>query len=285
MHTEAIDPSRLFEHPEAHYFHLSSMLGPGSSPEIGRLAVFMLLTSATLSRRKLPVYLIIDEFQRIATRNLDYMLQLARSMNVGVILANQSMEDLRQADLISVLEANCRYRQWFAVSGWDDQRRLSGASGETVDSLHSVSVQRMAHSKGVVSSVSDSSQQFVAPRLTQNDIKLVTDDDRRSIVHVTRGAGYCQYGGMPIVVESDFHITAEHYRQRRDAAWPADEPGSFVPQDHPVAPTRQAGKRGRRRQPEPVVTEETIGPTASAVAPAFASYLADHPIQIEEVDS
>jgi len=36
----SIDPARLFEHPEAHYFSLSATLGPGSSPEIGRLASY-----------------------------------------------------------------------------------------------------------------------------------------------------------------------------------------------------------------------------------------------------
>jgi len=58
-------------------------------------------------------FVVIDKFQRMVANNLEHMLQVARSMNVGVILANQSMEDLktRGTDLIPALEANCRFRQ------------------------------------------------------------------------------------------------------------------------------------------------------------------------------
>ena len=78
------------------------------------------------------VYLVIDEFQRMVARNIEYMLQLARSMGVSVILANQTMQDLRTstADLIPPIEANCRYRQWFAVSSAEDRRRLVESSGQ-----------------------------------------------------------------------------------------------------------------------------------------------------------
>ena len=36
-----MDPSQLFSNQEIFYFHLSTTLGPGSSPEIARLAMFM----------------------------------------------------------------------------------------------------------------------------------------------------------------------------------------------------------------------------------------------------
>lgn len=276
--TESIDPSRLFQQPEVHYYHLSATLGPGSSPEIGRLAVYMLLVSATLSRRNLPVYLIIDEFQRMASHNLDYMLQLARGMGVGVILANQSVQDLKQADLVSVLETNCRYRQWFAVSGWDDQERICKASGETIDTLNSVSVSRSNTDRGTVRNVSRSSQQFIAPRLTRNDIKLISDDDRQSIALINRGAGYSQYGGMPIVVESDFHVSKAEFERRKNASWPQGERGTFVPNQW-RPPATITPRKGRKQKPIPIVTQETISdPTTSSATNLFDRYLADHPI-------
>tara|TARA_R110002072_G_scaffold271038_1_gene430901 strand:+ start:15588 stop:17579 length:1992 start_codon:yes stop_codon:yes gene_type:complete len=114
---EIMDPAGLFQQPEIHYFHLSSTLGPGVAPHIARLAVYMLLTTAKLSSRDKQVYLIIDEFQRIATSNLDYLLQLSRSMGVGVTLANQSIADLRKSGLDIVIDSNCRYRRWFGVAG------------------------------------------------------------------------------------------------------------------------------------------------------------------------
>lgn len=252
-----IDPTRLFQNPEAHYFSLSATLGPGSSPEIGRLASYMLLTAATLTERKVPVYLVVDEFQRMASRNLDYLLQLARSMGVAVILANQSMQDLIRYDLTSTLETNCRYRQWFAISGWDDQERLSKASGETVDTMDSFTVSESVSDRGTSTSTSRSRKDFIAPRLTKNDIKLVSDDDRKSVVLINRGAGYAQYGGMPVIIESDFHISAEEYNERKSASWPSTDTGTFLASDwerpHPEVP-----HRGRKPNTSPSISKETI---------------------------
>jgi hypothetical protein len=263
-----IDPSRLFEHPEAHYYSLSATLGPGSSPEVARLATFMLMMASTMSKRKVPVYLVIDEFQRMASRNLDYLLQLARSMGVAVILANQSMQDLKRYDLVPTLETNCRYRQWFAVSGWEDQDRLSQASGETIDLLNGRSESQSSNSRGIGTSTSTScsSNQFIGPRLTKNDIKLVSDEDRKSIVLINRGAGYAQYGGMPVIVESDFHISAEEYDLRKSTPWPSDEIGTFVPENW-QRPHSTSSRPGRA-QAAPSITKEaiTVVGTTSAVA-------------------
>ncbi|MEM8669257.1 MAG: TraM recognition domain-containing protein [Planctomycetota bacterium] len=252
-----IDPTRLFLHPEAHYFSLSATLGPGSSPEIGRLASYMLLTAATLTERKVPVYLVVDEFQRMASRNLDYLLQLARSMGVAVILANQSMQDLVRYDLTSTLETNCRYRQWFAISGWDDQERLSRASGETVDTMDSISVSQSVSDRGTTTSTSRSRNDFIAPRLTKNDIKLVSDDDRKSVVLINRGAGYAQYGGMPVIIESDFHISAAEYGQRKAAPWPSTDIGTFLASDW-ERPKPEVPHRGRKPNTSPSISKETI---------------------------
>ncbi len=254
---KCIDPTRLFQNPEAHYFSLSATLGPGSSPEIARLASYMLLTAATLTERRIPVYLVVDEFQRMASRNLDYLLQLARSMGVAVILANQSMQDLYRYDLTSTLETNCRYRQWFAISGWDDQERLSKASGETVDTIDSITVSKSVNDRGATTSTSRTVRDFVAPRLTKNDIKLVSDDDRKSVVLINRGAGYAQYGGMPVIIESDFHISAEAYQERKNTPWPSADVGTFVPSAW-ERPQKAVPHRGRRANTNPAISQETI---------------------------
>lgn len=269
----AMDPAQLFERQEIFYFHLSTTLGPGSSPEIARLAMFMLLTTATLTQQRRQVYLMIDEFQRVAAHNVDAILQIARSMNVGVILANQSMLDLKQENLIHVVEANCRYRQWYAISSPEEQERLSKGSGETVDLMHSATVSTQRDGFDTRTTVSHSSNQFITPRLSTNDIKLASDDPRKSIVLVTRGAGYSQFGGMPVVAESDFHITEDDFLWRKQMPWPAGEPGTFVPQ----AWTQQSASKPqsrKRKSAVPLVTEETIGeqPTKSL----FDHFLGDH---------
>ncbi len=307
-----IDPSRLFTRPEAHFFSLSSSLGPSSSPEIARFATFMLLTAATLAKRTVPVYLVIDEFQRMASRNLDYLLQLARSMGVSVILANQSMQDLKRYDLTATLETNCRYRQWFAISGWEDQERLSKSSGETVDTLDSLSVTHSINANGASDSTNFSTRQFVGPRLTNNDIKLISDDDRKSVMLINRGADYAQYGGMPVVIESPFHISMSEYERRRDEPWPSGDIGTFLPCETelelPLLPrrgkpgdiippiatevagseskaanaTKRRTKRKSKRNTAKVTATEATStqPTGSEL---FDQYIADHPM--DEVEN
>lgn len=85
---------------------------------------------------------------------------------------------------------------------------------------------------------------------------------------VTRGAGYSQFGGMPVVVESDFHISEQEFLARKNAPWPKVGTGSFIPADwveKKAKTTRKPKKRG------PVVTEETIGDETNV----FETFLAD----------
>lgn len=224
---QAIDLTQVFREPQLLYCHLPATLTPSQAPEVARLFTYMLLAAATQTERRCPVFLVIDEFQRMVANNLEYMLQLARSMGVGVILANQSMQDLRKGnvDLIPAIEANCRLRQWFSVSSDEDQQRLVRGSGLTVEMINSYT--QSVNSEGK-SSTGHSQSEHIAPRLTVNDILLANDHPFRSILRVSRGAGYTQYGGMPFVIESQFHISQEEYERRKRLPWPTAD-GAFQP--------------------------------------------------------
>lgn len=231
----AIDLSRVFQEPQLIHFHLSATLSPVGAPEKARLKTYMTLAAATQTIRKHPVFLIIDEFQRMVAANLEYMLQLARSMGVGIILANQAMEDLKKSttNLIPAIEANCRLRNWYSVSSSDDQKRLIDSSGLTVDTAISRSVSTNAEG---TKSVSYSETEQVVPRITINDILLTNDHPFRSFLQVKRGDGYAQYGGMPVIIETKYHISEDEYRRRKAMPWP-DEPGMFVPGNLSKTPT------------------------------------------------
>lgn len=129
-HAQAENASRelfwpgWFQCPELLYFQLPSMLMPSMAPEIARIVIYSLLFSATMTRnRHCQVYLVVDEFQRIVSDNLESILQLARSMNVGVILANQSMQDLqtRTTDLFPLWN-----RTVDSVSGMPSLAQMTG---------------------------------------------------------------------------------------------------------------------------------------------------------------
>ena len=191
--------------------------------------------------------LLSKNLQSDVSDNLESILQLARSMNVGVILANQSMQDLqtRTTDLIPAVESNCRFRQWYAVSCSDDRTRVVSNSGETLENFESSTVSDTGSSLTVSPKLS--------PRLSQNDVILASDHAKHSIICLKNGAGYAQYGGLPFLVESDYHITADEYESRQRMSWPEAENGAFVPRSRraktplniPVSPP-----------PGPIVTTE-----------------------------
>ena len=83
-------------------------------------------------------------------------------------------------------------------------------------------------SSGNGDSISYGSSETVVPRLSVNDILLASDHPFQSILRISRGAGYAQFGGMPVIIESSYHISKEEYERRRALAWP-DTPGSFLP--------------------------------------------------------
>ncbi len=237
----AIDLASMFHEPQLLYVHLSSTLGASSAPMIGRLFTYFLLTSAAQTKRRCRVNLVIDEFQRMASKSLEYLLQLARSLDIGVILSNQSMEDLKtlKSSLIPAIEANCQYRQWFDVGSTEDLARVMQVSGERVEWLQSTSTS--TNSRDTTESTSES--QHIVPRLNINEINIAGSHKRQSIVRIGRDHGYAQYGRFPFVVSSDFHISAEEYQRRRAFAWPEKTVGMMIakelqtpPSDKPSGP-------------------------------------------------
>ncbi|WP_437191140.1 type IV secretory system conjugative DNA transfer family protein [Planctomicrobium sp. SH527] len=269
---QAIDFTKVFAEPQLHYFHLSATLSPSGAPEIARLVTYMLLAAATQTERRVPVFLVIDEFQRMVASNLEYMLQLARSMGVGIILANQSMEDLKKSatNLIPPIEANCRLRQWFSVSSTDDQERLINGSGLTVDYTTGRTVSTNADGK---QSVSESRNETVVSRFTLNDVALTNDHPFRSFLHLKRGDGYAQYGGLPVIIQSDYHISEQEYQRRKSLPWPV-LPGTLTPHERPVELETKAATT-KKKKVVPDWTEEEVGvpsmPLGSQEAAAIES--------------
>jgi hypothetical protein len=208
-------------------------LGTATTAEIARMAMFSLLSAAKfVSRDRRQVYLIVDEFQRVVSNNLELFLQTARSMKIGVILANQSLGDLKKpdADIVSTVRTNTRFRQLFAVGEMHDLQEAILTSGETLIHNRSWS-ENIGMAVGPIMGriLSRSFSETTAPRLRVNDLLLASDHPLQSVVQVRRGDGYAQYGGMPFVMNSAYHISPEEYEIRRSAAWPENVPGTFTP--------------------------------------------------------
>lgn len=264
-----IELADVFCQPQALYVALPPGAGISSTAEIARLFLYSLMAAAQAHSAGGPrtqVYLVIDEFQRIVSHNVEVFLQQARSMNIGCILANQSLADLDKigAALVPAIRTNTRFRQVFGAGYRDDIEDILSTSGETVHGNRSWSYGRSlfgAELNGV--SVSE----HRASRLSINDVLLATDALGRSITCLRRGAGYAQYGGMPFVMDSVFHISKEVFHERTRAAWPAaDERTVVAYKDSPTAPPTAT-----------VLDDERLPPLAEVNAPAGPAVILDEP--------
>ena len=221
----AIDFGDVFDKPEAVYLHLSAGVGTGTAAEVGRLALYSLLYAAHAhgAARRTQTFVVIDEFQRVVASNLEVILQQARSLNVGLILANQTMADLKQGtvDLTSAVGANTRFRQDFAVSHVRDREDLIKASGETIQYKASW-MEKVADSFGL------SASESIQPRLRANDLLLATDREARSVLQIRRGAGYAQFGGFSLAVQGGYTVSKAEFERRRAAPWPDPTPTTLI---------------------------------------------------------
>ncbi len=202
VYANRIDFADVFRTPQVVYINLPSTLGTASSAEIARIALYSLIGSARLTpdKERKQVFVFIDEFQRIIANNLEMIMQTARSMKVGMILANQSMLDLKKADtdLTPAVRTNTRYKQVFAASNIEELKELIDSSGETL--IHQRSFAGLlGNVMEIITGVSRvSASEQASPRLRANDIMLATDAAQQSIVQIRRGLGYAQFGGFPL---------------------------------------------------------------------------------------
>jgi hypothetical protein len=224
----AIDLDDLFTTPQALYVALPPAAGISNTAEIARIFLYALLAAAQShgpSRKQ--VYLVVDEFQRIVSKNVELFLQTARSMNIGCILANQSLADLNSigADLIPAVRTNCRVRQIFGAGNYDDILDILGTSGEAMYAIRNWSLVPGTWNpllKGM------SITETRGTRISINDILLATDAPGRNITYIRRGDGYAQFGGMPFLMDSVHHIDEREYKKRKEFEWPKPDERMLV---------------------------------------------------------
>jgi len=143
-----IDFERFIDNREVLYIHLDSRSLGLLSRDLGRLMLFSLLEAASQREKrgeKRQCFVAIDEFHRLAARNVVEMLEDARACGVGFLLCHQSSSSLktRDSDLYGVLFENCSFKQCLtledprvielfqAISGRKSERRLGGSTSET----------------------------------------------------------------------------------------------------------------------------------------------------------
>lgn len=221
------------------YFWLPAAVESISVREVGKLALFCLLTAAIDRQRegKKPVqtYLVMDEFHKIAGENLKIVLEQARSFGLSVILANQTMSDLknRDWDLRPTIRANARLQLFFSTTDPMEVKTLSSLSGEELAEYKSetTGVGMLSWNK-MQEMTSVSFREELKPRLTTNDIARVSDHPLELLAYVTRGSGYTQFGGIPIPVRTTWPMSKHRYLKRLHWKWPRN--GTVVASQAPT---------------------------------------------------
>lgn len=271
-----IDMYDVCARPMVVYFYLPAAIEAASVKEIGQLALFSLLSAAVHREAKglpnLQTYLFIDEFQQIVSENLEIVLRQARSKRIAAILANQTISDLitPTADLRPTVQGNTRFKQFFAATDLEQQKSLIEASGDTIDYLESWTLDGPGIKDGEIRQ-----SQTVMPRLSRNDVISISDKPTQSIVQISRGKGFAQFGGFPFALESQFHVSEDEYDRRVTMPWPEHEPelGTVLPSVDPEI----------AQELEPVKTDSSKAPrkTSSPLAKAINALAADQTLPPE----
>ena len=212
----------VLENRQIVYFWLPAAIESVSVREIGKMAIFSLL-SAAIDRQRTgkPLrqsYLVIDEFQRLAGENFKVILEQARSFGIANILANQTQGDLKTADtdLRPTIRTNTRVKLYFSVSDPDEALSLSQSSGEELAIMQSKTVSSNAKGSATSSSLSDT----LKPRIMRNDILRASDHPLEFILQLSRGAGYSQFGGVPVPVRTTYPLHKREYDAFQVEPWP-----------------------------------------------------------------
>ena len=225
----------LLEHRQVAYFWLPAALESISVREIGKLALFALLTAAIDRQRAggehRQVYLVIDEFQRIAGENFKVILEQARSFGISAILANQTQSDLRthDIDLRPTVRANTRAKMYFGLSDNEEIKTLSEMSGEEVAILMGADTSIRTTDKAMERPWGE----WLKPRMTRNEILKMTDHPLQYVLHVSRGEGYSQFAGLPVLCQTQYPMEKGDYEKLQKRPWPEGQIHTTVAKKSP----------------------------------------------------
>lgn len=236
-----IDLAEAFQAPAIYYFHLPTVTSPFVAQTIGRLVVKYLLIAAKSKARKNRVQVVIDEFQRMIADNLEVVMQQARGFDIGLVIANQSLGDLKACGpvLLNAIEGNCAIRQWLSVTAAEDLEHLAKLFGTHKEMVSSETTN--SNGKSITTTVRD------VPRITTTDLHRVSSNPFLSVTKIKgERNGYAQYQGAPFVVRNSFHITSEEYERRLAFSWPSDLPGMVEVSELPLPSLPVQADRKRR---------------------------------------
>ncbi len=236
----------FFQRPNVAFFRLPSTTASIGAPAIARLVLFFLIIAGKTAERKIKIHIVCDEFQRMASESLDQIMQLARSHDCSLTLANQSLSDLQASSsrIYQAVSGSCAIRQWFSVSSLSDIESLQKQMGTHEE----VQVTTTHSSKGTNTSYKVDH----VPRARITDLHTISEHPNLSVLQVGgSGRAYARYRGIPFICYSNYHISKTEFERRKKLGWPNDLPGMIKAKEEVQivsfkSPSNKKPKRGRK---------------------------------------
>lgn len=226
-----IQLSRLFQRPSFMYCGLPAATDPIAYPEVGRVLLTSLLSAAThTADRPVQVVVFIDELQRMCGRQLDIVLQQARSRGMGVVLSNQSSADLVAIDpnMPDTILGNTSMQCWLKATDSLGNAQVQNLGGQYIELFTSIS--ESTTDKGT--STSKSWKEEVCDRVSTGLVDLVNSSQENFFIRLAESGGYARYGSQMFVAKSQFHTTSDEYKERCQKTWPEKAHGMLVNGEH-----------------------------------------------------
>jgi hypothetical protein len=231
---------RVLEERQVAYFYLPALLEAITAREVGHL-VLQALMSAAIARkgREEPrqAYLIVDEFQVVASGAFRTVLEQARDARIALILANQSQSAIkgREDDLRPTVNTNTKVKMLFSIDDPNEVKDFIDSSGEEKATIRSRSYSIRTSARGVAETESVSETPTIKSRITRNDVAEVSDSRVDFFCRVSHGDGYSQFKGLPFIVRGAWPFPREVWERRENEPWPAPRPGQVSSSMDPSA--------------------------------------------------
>jgi hypothetical protein len=290
LFANAIDAADVLSRPQVVYFYLSSVSEEVTTRNIPKLMLYALLqvadmiatihttaapgTSSEYWPQAVPVFVLLDEFQQLVSDNMLLVLNQARSMNIGCVLAHQNLGQLNlgDKDLTNTVLSNAAYKHFFRATDLATRDYLTKSSGTKVehevswrqaapvvrDSLarEYLSVHRAEHDFLLDAVVNV--REVQTPRLEPNEVISWSALEHTSFVNFTREAGLTRYGGFWVPLLSGYHIDQAENERRKICPFPAGDERTVV-----VPVWTEHDERARRRRAAESKLPRSVSPTTT----------------------
>ena len=252
----AIDMSDVVTRPQVVYFSLASLEDSLTAKSAGKLSLYAVVQAASVMRRlglTVPVYLILDEFQQLVAHNVKILLEMARAVDVHLVLSHQDVSQLKtdEFDIAGTIESSTTLKMVFEASSTAGLRYMQETGGELRErTLNWMQVlpagfdeandahlsPEFAVSRFPFDLPTASVGEQVRPRLTTNEILAHSAHPLRGYVRSRADGGLTQYQGQWTAVEFEYPTTAKEYKDRSSTPLPIEHPSCVTVTDTPDDP-------------------------------------------------